>query len=102
MSLIDRLEDEAKLLRPQPFKGFSQQFSFTSGRSNARKRPSIVRRKWLGTYLVQLEHFEGRNNVIVYNESTGYDKVVAKRTGLERAEADRVFDLAALIVREEI
>ena len=101
MNLIDRLEDEAHLLRPQPSRGFHQ-FSFTSGRTNARKRPSIVRRKWLGTYLVQLEHFEGRNNVVVYDEMSGRDKVVAKRTGLERAEADRVFDLTAQIVREEI
>ena len=50
--------------------------------------------------MVQLERFEGRSSVIVYDESAGYDKEIAGARGLEKLEAEATFDEACDVVKE--
>jgi len=97
-SLIDDLEEQCHLKRYRPPR-FYPHYGLTSGRSN-RKRPYVIRRRWIGTYLVQLERFEGRSSVIVYDESAGYDKEIAGARGLEKLEAEATFDEACDVVKE--
>jgi len=100
MSLVDRLEDECMLRRPSYH--FYPSYGLTSGKSN-RKGPKVIRRKWLGTYLVVLETFEaGRFTVKVLDEMAGYDKVVASASGLNEIEAEKVWEAAVGVVKEEL
>ena len=72
------------------------------GSSKKTKKPWAFRRMWVGTYLVQLERFEGRDSVMVYDEAAGYDKKVAAATGLDRRESEIIFDEAVKAVKDFI
>lgn len=96
-SLVDELELACKLQRYKPPRFFPRN-GCTSGKSN-RKRPYAIAYKWIGIYLVRLEKFEGRCNVLVYDESMGYDKVLASAKGLDQSEAESIYDTVVKTVQ---
>ena len=61
-----------------------------SGRT--KKKPRVIARKWIGPLLVELQKFEGRNSIVVSDESRGYSKKLATATGLDELEGEDIFE----------